>query len=99
MTQQSSQRELKNPVILPAPLTRDPHGVQSRFSRSVTIGVRQEDRIEIRLYQLFDNHLRDAIADSGHTQDPFAAPILFRNGDCAHIGSVLVWNGRSACAK
>jgi hypothetical protein len=33
---------------------------------------------------LFDNHLRDAIADSGHTQDPFAAPILFRNGNCAH---------------
>src|ERR1700760_4322097 len=46
--------------------------------------VRQEDRIEICLYQLFDNHLCDSIADSGHTQDPFAAPTLFRNRDCAH---------------
>jgi len=59
--------ELQNPVIFPAPFTRDAHGVQSRSSRPVTVRVRQEDGFQFRLNHLFDHHLRDPIADSGHT--------------------------------
>src|SRR6266436_1450485 len=69
--------------MFPAPLTRDPHRVQSRFSRSVAVGVVQEYRIEIRLNQLLDHHLRDSIAHRGHTQNPLA-PTLLGNGNSAH---------------
>src|SRR6478736_7883119 len=56
-----------NPVIFPAPLTRGSNRVQGRFPRSVAVGVWQEYGIQIRLYKLFDHHLRDTIAYGGHT--------------------------------
>ena len=64
---QTSYVELQNPIVFPAPLARDPNRIQSRFSRSVAVGVWQEYGIQIRLNQLFDHHLRDSIADRGHT--------------------------------
>ncbi len=42
---------------LPAPLARNANGVQSRFSRPVTIGVWKEDRIQIRFNELVDSRL------------------------------------------
>ena len=64
---QTSYVELQNPIVFPAPLARDPNRIQSRFSRSVAVGVWQEYGIQIRLNQLFDHHLRDSIADRGHS--------------------------------
>ena len=65
--EQTFDVELYNPVILPASLTRDANCIQRRFTRSVAVGVLQEYGIEIRLNNLFDDHLRDSIAHSGHT--------------------------------
>src|SRR4029077_10067248 len=59
--------EFEDPIILPAPLTRCSDGVQSRLSRPVTVGVRKKERIQIRLDHLLDHHLRDPVADRGHT--------------------------------
>jgi hypothetical protein len=81
--EQTFDVELYNPVILPASLTRDANCIQRRFTRSVAVGVLQEYGIEIRLNDLFDDHLRDSIAHSGNTQDPFA-PTLLGNGDSAN---------------
>jgi len=67
IVKQSFDVELQDPIIFPAPLTRDAHGIQGRFSRPVTVRVRQEDGFQFRLNHLFDHHLRDPIADSGHT--------------------------------
>jgi hypothetical protein len=67
IVKQSLDVEFQNPIIFPAPLTRDAHGVQSRLSRSVAVRVRQEDGFQFRLNHLFDHRLRDPITDGGHT--------------------------------
>jgi len=67
IVKQAFDVELQDPVVLPAPLTRNTHGIQSRFARSVTVGVRQEDGFQFRLNRLLDHHLRNPVADSGHT--------------------------------
>src|SRR6266481_6088581 len=64
VVEQTFYVELQNPVIFPAPLTRGSNRVQGRFPRSVAVGVWQEYGIQIRLYKLFDHHLRDTIASS-----------------------------------
>lgn len=53
--------ELKDPIVLPASLARHSYCIQGRFTRPVAIGVRQKDRFQVRLDQLFDHHLRDPV--------------------------------------
>jgi hypothetical protein len=67
VVEQAFYVEFQYPIILPAPLTRDTHGVQGRLSRPVAVRIWKEDRIQIRFNQLFDHHLRDTVAHSGHT--------------------------------
>src|SRR5260370_42508580 len=67
VVKQAFDVEVENPVVPPTPFTCDAYSIQRRFSRPVAIGVRQEDRIQLRLTQLLDYHLCDSIADSGHT--------------------------------
>ncbi len=43
------------------------YGIESRFSRSITIRICQKDWIQIRLDQLLDNRLSHAICHGGHT--------------------------------
>jgi hypothetical protein len=67
MIQQTFYVELENPIISPATLTRDTYGIESRFSRSITIRVCQKDWIQIRLDELLHNCLSHAICYGGHT--------------------------------
>src|ERR1700690_522936 len=76
VVEQTLDVELKNPVISPTPLPHYTHSIQSRLSGSVTVGVRKENILHFRLDQLFDHHLRDAIAHSGHSQNPLASTLL-----------------------
>ena len=66
IVEQALYIKLQNPIIFPAPLSRDPNGVQRRFPRPVAIGVCQEYLVQIRLYELFDNHLSNSIRYSWH---------------------------------
>jgi hypothetical protein len=43
VVEQTSDIELQYPVVLPAPLSRNPYSVQRRFVRPVPIGVCQKD--------------------------------------------------------
>src|SRR4029077_4693855 len=47
--------EFKDPIILPAPLTRCSDGVQCRLSRPVTVGVRKKERIKRALLRSPDH--------------------------------------------
>jgi len=47
-------------------LTRDAYGIESRFHRSIAIGVCQKDWIQIRPDELFYNRLSYAICYGGH---------------------------------
>src|ERR1022692_4892214 len=69
--------------MFPTPLTRHSYSLQSRFARSVTVGIRQEYGFHVALNQLFDHHLCDTIAHRGHPQNPLA-PILLGNGNSAY---------------
>src|SRR6266705_4339015 len=69
--------------MFPAPLTRDADSIECRFPRPITIGVRQKDGFQVRLNELFNDHLSHAIRHSGHTQNPLPSRLL-RNGDSAH---------------
>ena len=74
--------ELQDPIIFPAPFTRNAHGIKRRFLRPVAIGVCQEYLVQIRLNELFDNHLSDSISYSWH--------------DCVelHLGPANLWDLR-----
>jgi len=83
VVEQTFDIKLKNPTVLPTPLSRDSNCVQRRFSRPVTVGVWKEYGLETWLNGLLDHHLRHAICHSGHTQNPLASS-LFGNGDGEH---------------
>lgn len=51
VVEQSFDVELYNPIVLPAPLSRDAYGIESRFAGSVAIGIRQKDWVESQLNQ------------------------------------------------
>lgn len=78
---------LKSPLTISemrtAPLSRDAYGIESRFTGSVAVRIRQKDCVESRLNSLFDNRLCHAICHSGHPEDPLA-PTLLWNGDGAN---------------
>ena len=67
--------ELQNPIILPAPLSRDAYRIESRF------GGRSRKNPPERLRRepaqlMFDNRLCHAVCHSGHPEDPLA-PLFF----------------------
>jgi hypothetical protein len=45
VVKQALDVKLQNPVILPAPLSRGPYGIQSRFIRPVAVRVWKKDRV------------------------------------------------------
>ncbi len=83
IVEQALDVELENPIVPPATLARHCDGVQRGFPRPVAIRVWQEDRFEVRLKHLLDNHLRHAVRDCRDTENPFPARLL-RNGHCLH---------------
>jgi hypothetical protein len=52
VVEQAFYVEFQYPIILPAALSRDAHGVQGRLSRPVAVRIWKEDRIQIRFNQL-----------------------------------------------
>lgn len=76
IVEQSLDVELQNPIVLPAPLSRHAYGIESRFTGSVAVRIRQKDCVESRLNQLFDNRLCHAVCHGGHPEDPLA-PLFF----------------------
>src|SRR5262249_22503583 len=74
--------KLEDPLIFPASLTRNTHSIERRFLRPVAIGVYQEYLVQIRLDELFDNHLSNSIS--------------YRRHDCVelHLGPANLWDLR-----
>ncbi|MDT4852325.1 hypothetical protein FQZ97_865520 [compost metagenome] len=60
--------KLHHPVVSPAALTRDRHRLLRRSSRPVSVRVRMEDRVQLRLDEKLDHGLRDTVTDRGHSQ-------------------------------
>jgi hypothetical protein len=67
VVEQTFDVELENPVVLPAPLARDANSIERRFSRPIAIGVCQKYWVQVRLNELFDNHLGHSIRYGWHT--------------------------------
>jgi hypothetical protein len=66
VVEQSFDVELEDPVVFPAPLARNADSIVRRFSRPIAIGVCQKYWVQVRLNELFDNHLGHAIRYGGH---------------------------------
>src|SRR3954469_5079242 len=82
VVEQAFDIELEYPILFPAALPRRSNGIERRFSGPITIGVWQECRVQVRLDDHLDNHLRHTIRYGWHSQDPLPS-ILLRNGNSA----------------
>src|SRR5215831_13507217 len=62
-----SNVQIKYPVVAPAALSRCAHGVDRRFARPVTVGVRMKHRLQDRLQVTSSDFLGDSVGYSWNT--------------------------------
>src|SRR5471030_2064806 len=69
--------QIYNPVMAPASLPRLPHCIQRRLPRSISVGIRMEQRVHRRLQSRLHHLLRDPIRHGRYAQLPFPT-VCFR---------------------
>ena len=83
--EKGSDVKIDHPVLSPAPLSADPHRLQSRSPRSIAVRVGVELRLHLRLQIQAYDRLSDSVRHSGHPEDSdLALPVLLRYFDCPH---------------
>ena len=70
-----------HPVESPAPFSSDGNRLLGRPSRPISIRIRMEHRVQLRLDDLFDDGLRNPIRHSGDGQREL------------HLSTVRIWDG------
>jgi hypothetical protein len=78
--------DVDHPVVFPAPSPTGRDRVQRRAPRPIAVGIRVEDRFDLRLQMPGHDRLRDPVRDRGHAEQPGTRAVRFRYLHRPHRG-------------